>query len=138
MKKLWMIAIAGVFFFASCGNKAKQVTTETEEPEVAKCCDELTEEQKADCAAWEDWDNQTPERQEELVAKMKECFDAKMAEKAEKCDAEQKEECPEKAAKCAEFKAKWDSWETLTIAEKKALLDEAKSCCCKKKCEKSE
>jgi hypothetical protein len=64
---------------------------------------------------------------------MKECFDKKMAEKAEKCDGEQKEMCPEKAEKCAAFKAKWDNWDNLTIDEKKALIDE-KMNCCKEKC----
>ena len=126
-----MIAIASVFFFASCCNKAKETPVEDE---AATCC-ELTEEQKADKAAWEDWDNQTDEQKDELLAKAKECIDKKMAEKAEKCDGEQKEVCPEKAAKCAAFKAKWEDWDNLDRDAKKALVDETRECC-KKKCEK--
>ncbi len=136
MKKLWMLAIAGLFFFASCGNKPAEVTTEpeaevkTDATECQSACKELTEEQKAEIAAWEDWANQTPEKKEELVAKRKECIDKKMSE----CCGEKKEECPEQAAKCAEFKAKWDNWNNLDIEAKKALIDEKMSCC-KKKCE---
>jgi len=139
MKKLWMIAIAGVFFFASCCNKPKEVATEQgeEQTEETKCCKELTEEQKAAMAAWEDWDNQTPEKKAELVANAKECIDKKMAEHAEKHDGEQKEMCPEKAEKCAAFKAKWEKWDELNIEEQKALIDE-KMEFCHKNCEKKE
>ena len=136
MKKLWMIAIAGVFFFASCANKTAQVEPETDGQETEQCC-QLTDEQKADLAAWEDWANQTDEQKVELIAKMKACFDQKMAENAENCEGVQEEVCPEKAAKCAEFKAKWESWETLTIDEQKELID-AKMNCCKAKCEAKE
>ena len=142
MKKFMFVAIAGLFVFASCGNKAKEVTTETEEVTQVdtKCCKELTEEQKADCAAWKDWDNQTPERKQELVNKKKECIDKCMAEKEAKC-AESKEACTktdEEKAKCAEFKAKWDAFATLTVDEQKALIDEIKCCKESKKCCKEE
>lgn len=132
MKKLWMIAIASVFFFASCGNKAVEPTVE--EPVAEEKCCELTEEQKADFEAWNNWSSLTEDVQKELVARMKVFFDQKMAEKAEKCDAEQAEVCPEKAAKCAEFKAKWEDWDNLTLEAQKELID-AKIECCKKKCE---
>jgi len=138
MKKLWMIVIVAVFFFASCGNKAKDVTLGTDEQATeTKCCKQLTEEQKADLAAWEDWDNQTIEKKQELVVKMKECIDNKMAKKAEKCAGE-KEMCPEKAEKCAAFKAKWEDWDNLDLEEQKVLVDEfkavAKKCKVKKEC----
>lgn len=131
MKKLFIIAIAGLFTFASCGKKAVEPATEPvqTEQECEKKC-ELTEEQKAEMEAWANWDSQTDERKAELVANKKACLDKCMAEKAEKCEGET-EKCPEKEAKCAEMKAKLDNWDNLTIDEKKALLDEfaPKKCC---------
>lgn len=125
-----MIAIAGLFFFASCGNKAAAPADPVkEECQQEKCCKELTEEQKAEMEAWKDWDNQTDEKKAELIGMRKACIEEKMG----KCDAA-KEECPEKAAKCAEFKAKWDNFDNLTIDEQKALIDEFG--CCKKEGEK--
>ena len=146
MKKLAVLvsALCFVFVGCNCSTPAPETTTEdtTEKCEGKKEC-QLTEEQKAEMAAWNDWDNQTPEKKAELVANRKACIDKKMAEKAEKCDAT-KEQCPEKKAKCEEMKAKWDNWNNLTIDEQKALLDEVKCCgkkqCCKegdkKECEK--
>ncbi|GHV43333.1 hypothetical protein FACS1894180_2090 [Bacteroidia bacterium] len=125
----------------------------------------MTEEQKADLAAWNDWDNQTDAKKVELVDKFKKCIDDKAtcckkdgekkcckdADKKECCkkdgdkkecckkDGEKKECCKkelteEQKAACAEFKAKWDNWDNLTVDEKKALLDQ-KFECCKAKCE---
>ena len=149
MKKVWIaivvILLAGAAFLVvkNCGCcKAETEKTCCKDGEKKEC--QLTEEQKANIAAWEDWDNQTSEKQEELVAARKACIDSKLAEKAGKCDAEkekcQKEEgkCPEKEAKCAEMKALWDNWDNLTIGEKKALLDEMAPKCCKKECCKKE
>ncbi|MDR2979191.1 MAG: hypothetical protein LBV02_01920 [Bacteroidales bacterium] len=133
MKKLFIIAVAGVFTFASCGKKPQPVEPEiiqTEEQKcdsTHKCCKELTPEQKAEMDAWNNWDNQTPEKKAELVENRKACIDKMMAEKAGQCEST-KEECPEKAAKCAEMKAKMDNWANLTVEEKKALLDEFKPC----------
>ena len=138
MKKLWMIAIAGVFFFASCCNKPTEVATEPEEEqtEETKCCKELTEEQKAFFADWDAWESQPDERKAELLESAKKCIDKQMAEHAEKCDGE-KEKCPKMVEKCAAFKEKWEKWETLTPQEKKDLIDE-KMEGCKKNCEKKE
>jgi hypothetical protein len=135
MKKLAVLISVFCFIFVACNNN--QPAPATEEP--TEQCDkkhgekecQMTEEQKADMEAWKNWDNQTTEKKEELVAKRKACIDKKMAEKSEKCDAEKKEQCPEKEAKCAEMKAKFDNWNNLTLDEKKALLDEMqpKKCC---------
>ena len=136
MKKLAVLVSALCFVFVGCNCNAPATEPTTEDStkcEGKKECCQMTEEQKADMEAWNDWDNQTAEKQAELVAKRKACIDKKMAEKAEKCDATKEEQCPEKKAKCEEMKAKWDKWETLTIDEQKALLDEMK-CCGKKKC----
>lgn len=134
MKKLFMIAIAGLFFFASCGNKPVTPAEEPVKEECNKeqCCKELTEEQKAEMEAWNDWDNQTDEKKAELLANRKACIDQKMAEKKE-CKKEGEEPSEECKAKCAERQAKWDSWATLTMDEQKALIDEFGGCC-KKEC----
>lgn len=144
MRKLFIIAIAGLFSFASCGNKPAATT----EPEVTqeetkcegehKCCKELTPEQKAEMEAWNNWDTQTDEQKAELVEKRKECIDKFKAEKEAKCHAtegEQKEECPEKAAKCAKMKETLDNWDNLTIEDQKAFFD-AMAAECKEKCNK--
>jgi len=127
-----LLAVVAVVVVKNCNCcKAETEKTCCKDGEKKEC--QLTEEQKANIAAWEDWDNQTSEKQEELVAARKACIDSKLAEKAGKCDAE-KEKCPEKEAKCAEMKALWDNWDNLTIGEKKALLDEMTPKCCKKEC----
>ena len=129
MKKLWILAITGLFFFASCGNKAKEVPAvepqQEECQETKSCCKELTEEQKADIAAWDDWANQTDEKKQDLLAKSKECIDKTLAECKEG-------ECSEK---CHEFKSKWETWATLSVDNQKALVDEFKEMA-KAKCEK--
>ncbi|MDR2010504.1 MAG: hypothetical protein LBQ22_08475 [Bacteroidales bacterium] len=136
MKKLIYLLLP-IFLFVACNNnqKAKETTEETQKCEQEekkcckdgekKCCKELTEEQKAEMEAWNNWDSQTDEKKAELVENRKACIDKMMAEKAEKCEGKEgKEECPKKAEKCAELKAKMDNWDNLTIDEKKVLLDE--------------
>ncbi|MDR1758400.1 MAG: hypothetical protein LBR51_05540 [Bacteroidales bacterium] len=141
MKKIMMIAVAAMFVFASCGNKPKadEVVAEGTPQEETPCCKEMTEEQKADCADWKNWENLTPERQDELLLKSKECIDKKMAECAEKCEGKEEPACPEAKAKCEAFKASWENWENLEKEAKKALIDEFRANCCKaKKCCKKE
>ncbi len=96
----------------------------------------MTEEEKAACkefcAKWEDFNNQTPEVQAELIAKKRACTEAKIAKKKEclaKCeDADKKAACEQKLAAC---EAKFANFDSLSIADQKALLD---SCCVNKKC----
>jgi hypothetical protein len=128
MKKLFLVAIAATFVFASCGTKKQDANAEntdsTQCADKAACC-QMTEEQKAECAKWQDWDNQDEATQIELLNNWK----AKVDEKMATCETPS---CPEKAQKCEEFKAKLANWENMTIAEKKALADECKANCCKK------
>ena len=62
-----------------------------------------------------------------------------MAACKEKAEASEGEGCAEKKAECeakhAAFMEKWDQFDTLTLDEKKALIDEffAKKCCKEKK-----
>ena len=85
-----------------------------------KCHHEMTEEQKADMAAWEDWANQTDEKKADLLNKRKECFDKMVAEK------KAKEE--EMAAKKAAFEEGMANWDNLSLDEKKALFDNMPCC----------
>jgi hypothetical protein len=142
MKKLLALLVASFVLFSCCNNAKKDECKNKKE-----CC-EMTEEQKADLAAWNDWDNQTDEKKAELVEKYKNCIDQKAkcckkdGEKKECCkkDGEKKECCKkelteEQKKACEEFKAKWENWDNLTINEKKALLDQKMECCkAKKEC----
>ncbi len=142
MKKVFLMLGMAAFVLASCCNSNEQATCDKAEKCCAKkeCCEKkcekqctMTEEEKAACkefkAKWDDFANQTPEVQAELIAKKKACTDAKIAAKKE-CLAK----CTEKLAAC---EAKFAAFDSLSIADQKALLD---SCCinkcCKKKCEK--
>ena len=121
------------FVLASCNCKkdAPAAAPEADKQECAMkgdkpCCKEMTEEQKAECEAWKNFDSLTAEEQEALVNKKKEAIDQMKAER----EAREKEMAEKKAA----FEAKWANWDQLTTAEKKALLDEMP--CCHKKCHK--
>ena len=130
-----LLAVA-CLIFVSCGNKQKANDVITEE----KCCT-LTAEQEAMFANWENFDELTADAQIALVADMKLFLDeckAKCEEKyTEKEEGTQEEMCPVKKAKCEEMKAKWEAFETLTLEEQKALIDEILACkkekCCKEK-----
>lgn len=120
-----LLAVAGLFF-VSCVNK-----TQTVEAVEETCC--MTEM----LAKWDTFADLDEEGQIALVAEMKAFFDAKCEAKCEKHEEEAAEEvCPEKAAKCAEFKAKWEDFENLPLEEQKAIIDqiiEHKAKCCKDK-----
>ncbi|MDD4848692.1 MAG: hypothetical protein PHR53_08020, partial [Bacteroidales bacterium] len=122
-----------------------------------KCCHEMTPEEKAFQADWENWATQTEEKKAELVATAKQKLDEKRAaceakkaalteeEKAEcaKKEAEMTEECKAKKAemeaKKAELDAKLANWANLTVEEQKVLIDEVKANCkCHGKCQKGE
>ena len=140
MKKLFFLLVPAFMLVVSCNNEAKKDAKDGEEQKTEqtaqncgkdgdhkcckggehKCCHEMTDEQKADMAAWEDWANQTDEKKAELLNKRKDCFDKMVAEK------KAKEE--EMAAKKAEFEAKMANWDNLTLDEKKALFDSMPCC----------
>lgn len=129
MKKLMIVAIAGLFFFASCGNKAKETAVvepvQQEECQNADkpCCKEMTEEQKADMEAWKNWDNQTAEKKQELLNKRKENIDKAMAE------MNAQGEVP---VEFTEFQTKWNNWGNLSVDEQKTLVEEFKGNCASK------
>lgn len=144
MKKLMLFIAAACFVFVSCNNKPAEETVATEEntevTEEHHCCHEMTEEQKAFKADWENWDNQTDERKAELIAKAKECFDKRMAE----CEAH-KAECEAHKAECEAHKAEMEAkkaeidkvmanWDKMTIEEQKAFFDQNAPCCKEHKC----
>jgi len=123
--------------FVSCGNKKQNAEPVAEE----QCC-ALTEAQQEMFANWENWADLDADTQVALVADMKAFIDdckAKCAEKcAEKEAAEPKDECPAKKAKCEEMKAKWDAFETFSLDEQKAIIDEVLACHAKKCCKDKE
>ena len=115
---------------ACCNNEPK--AEENAQCCEKKCCDkeaehkcgekkcghhEMSEEQKADMAAWEDWANQTDEKKAELLNKRKACYDQKKAQEAEMAPIK------------AEFDAKMANWDNMSLDEKKDLFD---NCPCKK------
>jgi len=143
MKKLMMLlAVAGLIFASCCGG-----TKTAQDVEVIEETCTLTPEQEAMFENWQNWNELGVAEQYQLVLDMKAFFDeckAKCEAKKEckKEDGEEKEICPEKAAKCAEFKAKWEVFEELELDAQKELLDmklahiakckEEKDKCCKK------
>jgi hypothetical protein len=154
MKKLMILLAVTCLIFASCCNKTKPAVEVAEET----CCT-LTPEQQEMFDNWEMWADLDEEQQIVLVADMKAFMDECKAKCAEKCKAKEESEeaeevCPHKKAKCEEFKAKWEAFETLTLEEQKCMLDcvlkhmcnkdkEEKGCCkdkekegCEKKCDK--
>lgn len=134
MKRLTATLAILFFITAACTNaQDKKETTEQSENQAEcqhhkkegehKNCKEMSPEQKANCEAWKDWDNQTPEKKAELIAYKKEKINEKMAEMKAKRE--------EFKAKREEFKAKWANFDQLDIEGQKALIDEFG--CCKQK-----
>ena len=126
---MMLLAVAGLIF-ASCGTKTQQAT-EIEEP---KCEFTLMLDK------WATFDELDEEGQIALVGEMKAFLNECKAKHEEKCASEKGEQaeevCPEKAAKCAEFKAQWEEFENLELEVQKALIDqvlEHKAKCCKNK-----
>lgn len=127
-----LLVAACCLVFVSCNNKPAETT---EEPAIdstavaaeGECC-QMTEEQKAFKADWENWANQTDERKAELLAKRKECFDNRIAEmEAHKAEMEAKKaECE---AKHAEMTKAYAGWDKMTLDEQKAFMDQYAPCC---------
>ena len=128
MKKLTLAIAALSFVLVSCNNQPKPEQAVGNQPKQEcenqkgqhKCCKDMSEEQKAMFEAWKDWDNQTPEKKAELIAKRKECIDKKIVEQ-ETREAEMK-------VKKGEFKAKWANFDKLDIEAQKVLIDEFRNC----------
>jgi len=125
MKKFMILLAVACLIFVSCGTK-KQV----EAVEETCCMTEML-------AKWDTYADLDEEGQVALVAEMKAFLDAKCEKKCAKEEGEEvaEEVCPEKAAKCAEMKAKWEDFENLPLEEQKAFIDlilEHKAKCCKK------
>jgi len=126
MKKTLILLAVACLVFVSCGNRA----------EKAVPTDETTSTYQVMLDKWDTWADLDEEGQVALVGEMKAFFDECCQGKCEKECENAEEVCPEKAAKCAEFKAKWETFETLTLEEQKALIDEIiahKAECCKNK-----
>ncbi|MCL1851279.1 MAG: hypothetical protein FWF70_07770 [Bacteroidetes bacterium] len=137
MKKLMILLAVACLVFVSCGTKKEKAT----EVVAEETCCALTPEQEAMFENWDLWADLDEIQQTALVADMKAFIDECKAKCEAKCCAKEGEEveevCPEKAAKCAEFKAKWEDFDNLTLDEKKAIIDQVLAChkekCCKEK-----
>jgi len=138
MKKLMILLAVACLIFVSCGPRTEKATEAVEETTCT-----LTPEQQAMFESWDLWADLDEEQQLTLVGDMKAFVDECIAQCKAKCESkckakeEGEEVCPEKAAKCAEFKAKWEAFEELSLGEKKEILDQKiehlKAKCCKEK-----
>jgi len=126
MKKFMILLAVACLIFVSCGTK-KQV----EAVEETCCMTEML-------AKWDTYADLDEADQIALVAEMKAFLDKKCEGKCQKEEGEEvaEEVCPEKAAQCAEMKAKWEDFDNLLIEDQKALIDqilEHMAKCCKAK-----
>ena len=130
MKKLFiMLAATCCLMFTACNNKPAEQPAEATEPQTeAPCCEEMTEEQKAEVEAckkaaedWQNWENLTDERKAELLDQRKAKYDE--MQEMKKAQEEKK----------AAFEAAMKNWDKLTLDERKAAFDNG-CCggCCKK------
>jgi hypothetical protein len=125
MKKLMILLAVACLVCVSCKPKVEQPVDVVEEVCPVQAMFDK----------WDTFADLDEEGQVALIAEAKAFFDANCCEHKE--DATEGEEvCPEKAAKCAEFKAKWENFENLPMDEQKALIDQIIECkkqCCKDK-----
>ncbi len=127
MKKVKLLL--GIFCLAlvsSCcsnSNKEGEGCKTTCQKEEKKCCCvskcEVSEEQKAFAEKWQNFENLAEEEQKEIIGKAKSCFEKNIAER---------KACIEK---CEATLVNFDS---LTVAEQKALLDGKVACTGKSNC----
>jgi len=126
MKKLMILLAVACLVCVSCKPKVEAPVEVTEE-----VCP-----MHAMMDKWDTFADLDEAGQVALIAEAKAFFDAKFEEHKDECEKEGEEVCPEKAAKCAEFKAKWENFENLPMEEQKALIDQIIECkkqCCKDK-----
>lgn len=119
-----LLAVA-CLIFVSCDNKKATVPVEEPKCELAINLDK-----------WATFGDLDEEGQIALVAEMKAFIDETCKEKCKEAEegGEAPEPCPEKEA----FKAKWETFETLTLEEQKEIIDQVfvhMKACCKKEAE---
>ena len=132
MKKLLVLLTVLCLILAACCGGNQPVAPETEQgcqKSDKKCCKEMTEEQKQECAEfkakWDDWANLTDDVKQDLIVKRKFCFDKRMEDMKE---AEAKMQ-----AHKAKMEEKFAAWETMTLDEQKEFFDECDKHCIKVK-----
>lgn len=122
MKKLAVILCACSLLTIGCKN-SKETTeevidmTEVEEqvdPEVEKC--------KAQCEAWQNWDQQSDEQKAELISARKAKIEEHEAMKAE-CEAKRAEFEAQKAEFEKTWAENWAKFDEMSVDDQKALID---------------
>ena len=122
MKKLFVCAFAACFALAACCNKTENQPEEATAPVEEKSCPEM-EKCKAQCEAWQNWDQQTDEQKAELIADRKAKIEEAEARKAE-CEAKKAEFEAKKAEFEANWAANWAKFDEMSMDEQKALIDD--------------
>lgn len=122
MKKLTAILCMCSLMTIGCKNNKEVPAVVAEDPEVQEQVDPEMEKCKAQCEAWQNWDQQSDEQKAELISARKAKITEREAMKAE-CEAK----CAEFEAQKAEFEKtwaeKWANFDNLNMEEQKELID---------------
>ena len=140
MKKLFFTLGLACLFMVACNNTPKQQDQPAEQPteQTAETTEAAPEERHCPMhdlrAEYENWDNLTDEAKAELNQKAVAIFNEMDAQRAQmeaqgeqiadqvvEMTEEQRAECE---SKCAEMKAKWENFATMTVDEQRALIME--------------
>ncbi len=108
MKKLFLFLAVSVMLAAGCTNNSK-TTNPKEQTDPATAAREA--QYKKDLADWENWENLTDERKNELLNGQKAIYDAQKAAKEAR------------EARRAKFEAAMENWDNLSLDERKAAFE---------------
>jgi hypothetical protein len=148
MKKLFFVLGLASLFMVACNNTPKQEEQQQPAEQPAETTEVVEEKEECPMHALKEeyakWDELTDEAKAELNMKAVAIFadmDAKMEAKKAEMEAAGEEVCQKMAemteeqkaeceAKCAEMKAKWENFPTMTVDEQKDLIMERLGGCC--------
>ena len=148
MKKLFFVLGLASLFMVACNDTPKQEEQQQPAEQPAETTEVVEEKEECPMHALKEeyakWDELTDEAKAELNMKAVAIFadmDAKMEAKKAEMEAAGEEVCQKMAemteeqkaeceAKCAEMKAKWENFPTMTVDEQKDLIMERLGGCC--------
>ncbi len=122
MKKLTAILCMCSLMTIGCKNNKEVPAVVAEDPEVQEQVDPEMEKCKAQCEAWQNWDQQSDEQKAELISARKEKITEREAMKAE-CEAKRAEFEAQKAEFEKTWAEKWANFDNLNMEEQKELID---------------